>query len=108
LEGSVSRLTRIALSIVAKKGEDLLESAMTLVHDHAPDKDIYAIFWNPDTQSIYVSNGDWAEYDTLELQQALENLLGEDHADMEAEIGWPGDDPGWKKVDLDTHKLTER
>lgn len=104
----MSRSIRIARMLVSKEKEDILESAMALVHKHAPDDDLQAVFWNPETQSIYVSNGDWAEFDTRKLQQALEKLLGEDHADMEAEVGWPGDDPGWRKVDLKTHKLTER
>jgi hypothetical protein len=94
--------------LVSKEGKDSLESAMGVIHDHAPDNDLYGVFWHPGKQKIFVSNGDWAEYDTRKLYQALEELLGKDHVGMEAEVGWPDDDPGWKKVDLKTHELEER
>ncbi len=93
--------------LVSKETESFLEPAMDLVHEHAPDDDIQAIFWNPEEESMFVSNGDWAEYDTSNLLKDLEKLLGKDHADMESEVGRPDDDPDWHKVDLDTHKLKE-
>ena len=103
----MSRATRIARLLVARERALPPENALKLIHEHAPNKDLQALFWNPEQQKLFVSNGDWAEYDTRKLFDELVKLMGEEHVDMESEVGRPNEDPGWMKIDLETHELKE-